>query len=312
MPACWKDLLKPEYKGMVGYLDPTSAAVGYVGAVAVNHALGGSDQDFTPAIKFFKDLQKNEPIVPKQTSYARVVSGEIPILFDYDFNAYRAKYTEKGNFDFVIPCEGTVVFPYVVSLVKNAPDKAKGEEGARLSAVGQGSGDLDQRLSAPGAADRAAAPRSSPSSCPTATTRAPRASTGRRWKRCKRASPTATSPKCAEASRRSGSPGAPAHLSMSVEHAFVPSRSACCRLRSWRSHSSCCRWSLAVIVGASGELGLGAYAAILTEPRYRATLINTVVLAAATTVATLVDLDRRRPVPAAPPLSRPRRFWSPC
>src|SRR5215470_730612 len=43
-----------------------------------------------------------------------------------------------------------------------------------------------------------------------------------------------------------------------------------------------------MIVGASGDLGLGAYAAILLQPRYRATLINTVLLAAATTAATLV------------------------
>ena len=128
VPACWKDLLKPDYKGMVGYLDPSSAAVGYVGAVAINSALGGNELNFTPAIDFFKGLKKNEAIVPKQTSYARVVSGEIPILLDYDFNAYRAKYTEKGNFAFVIPCEGTVVFPYVVSLVKNAPDKEKAKK----------------------------------------------------------------------------------------------------------------------------------------------------------------------------------------
>lgn len=125
VPACWKDLLKPDYRGMVGYLDPSSASVGYVGAVAVNTAMGGSDKNFDPAIKFFKDLKKNDPIVPKQTSYARVVSGEIPILFDYDFNAYRAKYTEKGNFEFVLPCEGTVTFPYVMSLVKNGPNKDK-------------------------------------------------------------------------------------------------------------------------------------------------------------------------------------------
>jgi putative spermidine/putrescine transport system substrate-binding protein len=128
VPVCWKDLLKSDYKGMVGYLDPSSAAVGYVGAVAVNIALGGSDSDMSPAVNFLKELHKNQPIVPKQTSYARVVSGEIPILFDYDFNAYRAKYTEKGNFEFVIPCEGTVVFPYVVSLVKNAPDKDKAKK----------------------------------------------------------------------------------------------------------------------------------------------------------------------------------------
>jgi len=127
VPRGWKDLLKPEYKGLVGYLDPTSAFVGYVGAVAINQALGGSFDDFTPAINFFRELQKNAPIVPKQTSYARVLSGEIPILFDYDFNAYRGKYKDKANVAFVIPSEGTVIVPYVMSLVKSGPNP----EGAR-------------------------------------------------------------------------------------------------------------------------------------------------------------------------------------
>jgi putative spermidine/putrescine transport system substrate-binding protein len=128
VPKSWKDLLKPEYKGMIGYLDPPSAFVGYVGAVAVNQALGGSFSDFGPAIKYFQDLQKNEPIVPKQTSYARVLSGEIPILLDYDFNAYRAKYKDKANVAFVIPAEGTLVVPYVMSLVKNGPNAASGKK----------------------------------------------------------------------------------------------------------------------------------------------------------------------------------------
>jgi putative spermidine/putrescine transport system substrate-binding protein len=128
VPKSWKDLLKPEYKGMVGYLDPTSAAVGYNGAVAVNLALGGSLDNFDPAIQFFKDLKKNEPIVPKQTSYARVLSGEIPILFDYDFNAYRAKYKDKANVEFVIPAEGTIVAPYVIGLVKNSPQPENGKK----------------------------------------------------------------------------------------------------------------------------------------------------------------------------------------
>lgn len=121
VPQCWKDLTKPAYRGMVGYLDPSSAFVGYAGAVAINRALGGSLDNFDPAIEYFKELANNDPIVPKQTSYARVVSGEIPILFDYDFNAYRAKYNENGNFEFVIPCEGTVVVPYVMSMVKDVP-----------------------------------------------------------------------------------------------------------------------------------------------------------------------------------------------
>ena len=124
VPTSWADLLKPEYKGLIGYLDPASAFVGYVGAVAVNEARGGTLDDFAPAIDYFRALQKNEPIVPKQTSYARVLSGEIAILLDYDFNAYRAKYKDKANVAFVIPAEGTVVVPYVMSLVAGAPHAA--------------------------------------------------------------------------------------------------------------------------------------------------------------------------------------------
>ena len=124
VPKSWADLLKPEYKGLVGYLDPASAFVGYVGAVAVNQARGGTLDNFGPAIDYFKQLKKNDPIVPKQTSYARVLSGEIAILLDYDFNAYRAKYKDKANVQFVIPAEGTVVVPYVMSLVNKAPHAA--------------------------------------------------------------------------------------------------------------------------------------------------------------------------------------------
>ena len=43
-----------------------------------------------------------------------------------------------------------------------------------------------------------------------------------------------------------------------------------------------------VVTGAQGPHGLAEYLALLIEPRYRATLINTVLLAAATTVATLI------------------------
>jgi putative spermidine/putrescine transport system substrate-binding protein len=128
VPRSWNDLLKPMYKGMVGYLDPSSAAVGYTGATAVNIALGGTLDNFDPGIEFFKKLKQNRPIVPKQTSYARVLSGEIPILFDYDFNAYRGKYKDKANIEFVIPEEGTIMAPYVMSLVKNSPNPANGKK----------------------------------------------------------------------------------------------------------------------------------------------------------------------------------------
>ncbi|MSP81220.1 MAG: extracellular solute-binding protein [Rhodospirillales bacterium] len=128
VPSSWADLLKPEYKGLVGYLDPTSAAVGQLGVMAVNLALGGTYDNIDRAIAYFKALSKNQPIVPKQTSYARVISGEIPILFDYDFNAYRGQYTDKAPVQFVIPSEGSVVFPYVMGLVKGGPNPENGKK----------------------------------------------------------------------------------------------------------------------------------------------------------------------------------------
>ncbi|MBP7062719.1 extracellular solute-binding protein [Ferrovibrio sp.] len=128
VPQSWADLLKPEYKGMVGYLDPTSAAVGQLGVMAVNLALGGDYGNLDKAIDFYKKLAKNDPIVPKQTSYARVISGEIPILLDYDFNAYRGQYTDKAPVQFVIPKEGSVVFPYVMGLTNKGPNAENGKK----------------------------------------------------------------------------------------------------------------------------------------------------------------------------------------
>jgi putative spermidine/putrescine transport system substrate-binding protein len=128
VPTSWADLLKPAYKGMIGYLDPSSAFVGYAGAVAVNLALGGTLDNFEPGLKWFEALKKNAPIVPKQTAYARVLSGEIPILIDYDFDAYRAEYQDHANVAFVIPKEGTITVPYVMSLVKGAPHEANGKK----------------------------------------------------------------------------------------------------------------------------------------------------------------------------------------
>lgn len=128
IPQSWNDLLKPEYKGMIAYLDPTSAFVGYVGAVAINEALGGNMDNFKPALDYFKKLKENDPIVPKVTSYSRLVSGEIAILLDYDFSGYRAKYKDNADVEFVIPQEGTIAMPYVVSLVKGGPNPENGKK----------------------------------------------------------------------------------------------------------------------------------------------------------------------------------------
>ena len=42
--------------------------------------------------------------------------------------AIRAKYKDKANVAFVIPAEGTVVVPYVMSLVNKGPNAANGKK----------------------------------------------------------------------------------------------------------------------------------------------------------------------------------------
>jgi putative spermidine/putrescine transport system substrate-binding protein len=128
VPTGWNDLLKPEYRGKVGFLNPVSAAVGQVGLFAVNLALGGTYDNFDPAIRFFVQLRQNAPIIPTQTAYARVVSGEIPILFDYDFNAMRGQHTDRAPVRFVLPAEGTISFPYIMGLVANGPNPDNGRK----------------------------------------------------------------------------------------------------------------------------------------------------------------------------------------
>jgi putative spermidine/putrescine transport system substrate-binding protein len=95
---------------------------------AVNLAQGGTLDNWEPGIAYLKKLFENSPMTPKQTSYARVVKGEIPIMIDYDFNAYRMKYDDKVDVEWVIPTEGTITVPYVAYLVKGAPRLDNGKK----------------------------------------------------------------------------------------------------------------------------------------------------------------------------------------
>ncbi len=128
VPRSWADLLKPEYKDKVGFLDPTSAAVGYSVVTAANIAMGGTLDNWNPGIKYLKQLEQNGTIHPKQTATAKVMKGEIPILIDADFNGYTMKYNDQAPIEVVIPKEGSLKVPYIVSLVKNGPNQDNGKK----------------------------------------------------------------------------------------------------------------------------------------------------------------------------------------
>ncbi len=126
VPQCWADLLKPEYKDKVGFLDPTQAAVGYSVLTAANLALGGTLENFDPGMDYFSKLYGNGLNLPAQTATAMVQQGEIPILVDADFNGYKLRNIDQAPVEVVIPCEGSIPLPYVMSLVKDAPRAENG------------------------------------------------------------------------------------------------------------------------------------------------------------------------------------------
>jgi len=127
IPQSWNDLLDSKYANKVGFLDPTQAAVGYSVYVAGNLAMGGTLDNWNPGVNYFKKLYKNGLILPAQTATAMVQQGEIPILIDADFNGYKLKYIDKAPVEIVIPKEGSISIPYVISLVKGAPHEANGK-----------------------------------------------------------------------------------------------------------------------------------------------------------------------------------------
>ncbi len=131
VPQSWADLLKPEYKNSIVYLDPRSTGVGQVLTFAANFANGGDMNNVAPGPEYLGKLHKagNVLRVVGTTPYAQFVKGEIPIWISYENDGLKAKYTD-GLGDavaVVIPKEASAAAPYGISLVKNAPHPNAGK-----------------------------------------------------------------------------------------------------------------------------------------------------------------------------------------
>jgi putative spermidine/putrescine transport system substrate-binding protein len=131
VPQSWADLLKPEYKNSVVYLDPRSTGVGQVLAFAANFAAGGDMNNVAPGIDYLGKLHQagNVLRVVGTTPYAQFVKGEIPIWISYENDGLKAKHTD-GLGDavaVVIPKEASAAAPYGISLVKNGPNPNAGK-----------------------------------------------------------------------------------------------------------------------------------------------------------------------------------------
>jgi putative spermidine/putrescine transport system substrate-binding protein len=144
VPQSWADLLKPEYKNSIVYLDPRSTGVGQVSVIAAAFGRGGSMDNLKPGIDFLGELHKagNVQRVEGTTPYAKFVKGEIPIWISYENDGLKAKHLDGlgDGVEVVIPKEASVAAPYAISLVKGAPNPNAGKLWLNftMSEMGQG------------------------------------------------------------------------------------------------------------------------------------------------------------------------------
>lgn len=122
-PACWKDLLKPEYKGHVQMANPNSSGTAYT-TLATIVQLFGEDEGF----EFMKGLHKNINQYTKSGSapIKAAARGEntIGIVFMHD----AVKQAVAGfPIKVVAPCEGTGYEIGSMSIIKDSrnPESAK-------------------------------------------------------------------------------------------------------------------------------------------------------------------------------------------
>lgn len=126
VPSGFEDLLDDTYRDAVSFYDPSSAFNGFVAFTNMNLSMGGSLDDYDPAIEFLNQLNERGNVagVPKQGLQTSFLQGQYPIYIAYDFNMYEAKYQsdlDPEQVEIVIPEETSVQVPYVVGLVDDAP-----------------------------------------------------------------------------------------------------------------------------------------------------------------------------------------------
>jgi putative spermidine/putrescine transport system substrate-binding protein len=131
VPQSWADLLKPEYKNTIVYLDPRSTGVGQVVAFAANFGMGGDMNNIKPGLDYFAKLHQSGNVlrVLGTTPYAQFVKGEIPIWISYENDGLKTKYID-GLGDaaaVVIPKEASAAAPYAISLVEKGPNPNAGK-----------------------------------------------------------------------------------------------------------------------------------------------------------------------------------------
>ncbi|MCC6790574.1 MAG: ABC transporter substrate-binding protein [Thermomicrobiales bacterium] len=123
VPRTWQDLLKPEYKGLVSFNDPRTAAQGTFAVIGAAFANGGDETNVQPGLDYFKQLVDLGNAGPPSIDMADFQKGTAVLAIGWDYNGlgFRDALEGQVNMEIVIPEDGTTVGPYVSIINKWAP-----------------------------------------------------------------------------------------------------------------------------------------------------------------------------------------------
>ncbi|MFF3745730.1 ABC transporter substrate-binding protein [Streptomyces kronopolitis] len=127
-PTSFKDLLDPQYKGLVALNgSPTKSGSAFGAVYAAALANGGSFDDIQPGIDFFAKLKRIGNFTTLDSTPATVAKGKTPISIDWDYlNAgYTDEFKARGrHWTVSVPTDGKFSQYYSQAINKDAPHPA--------------------------------------------------------------------------------------------------------------------------------------------------------------------------------------------
>jgi putative spermidine/putrescine transport system substrate-binding protein len=127
-PTTVADLLKPAYKGKVALNgDPTAAGAAFSGVMMTSLGNGGSADDISKGVDFFKQLKAAGNFLPVDPNPATIKAGQTPVVLDWDYlNVAQGKTLAGTSIDWktVVPQNAVLASYYVQAINKGAPHPA--------------------------------------------------------------------------------------------------------------------------------------------------------------------------------------------
>jgi putative spermidine/putrescine transport system substrate-binding protein len=122
--TAFTDLAKPEFKNKVALNgDPTQANAALNGVMMASLATGGSLDDISKGVEFFKALKKSGNFIPVQANDATVKNGQTPVVLNWDYLQVPAK-ADVPTWKVFVPPNAVLGGYYNQAINKNAPHPA--------------------------------------------------------------------------------------------------------------------------------------------------------------------------------------------